>query len=126
MRYYLIAGEPSGDLHGSKLIAGLRKADPQAEFRFWGGDLMAAAGGAENLSKHYRETSFFGIATVLRNLRIMDAYINAGYDFCFLTARGCDFIKKCECICLTCVVVDYNVKPHISKKRSGCCAYTSC
>ena len=69
MRYYLIAGEPSGDLHGSKLIAGLRKADPQAEFRFWGGDLMAAAGGAENLSKHYRETSFFGIATVLRNLR---------------------------------------------------------
>ena len=69
MKYYLIAGEPSGDLHGSKLIAGLRKADPQAEFRFWGGDLMAAAGGAENLSKHYRETSFFGFATVLRNLR---------------------------------------------------------
>ena len=42
MKYYLIAGEPSGDLHGSKLIAGLRKADSQAEFRFWGGDLMAA------------------------------------------------------------------------------------
>ena len=69
MKYYLIAGEPSGDLHGSKLIAGLRKADPQAEFRFWGGDLMAAEGGKEGLAKHYRETSFFGFMTVLRNLR---------------------------------------------------------
>lgn len=67
MKYYLIAGEPSGDLHGSKLIAGLRKADPQAEFRFWGGDLMATEG--EGLAKHYRETSFFGFMTVLRNLR---------------------------------------------------------
>ncbi|MBQ5679658.1 MAG: lipid-A-disaccharide synthase [Rikenellaceae bacterium] len=69
MKYYLIAGEPSGDLHGSKLIAGLRKADPQAEFRFWGGDLMATEGGKEGLAKHYRETSFFGFMTVLRNLR---------------------------------------------------------
>lgn len=69
MRYYLIAGEPSGDLHGSKLIAGLRKADPQAEFRFWGGDLMAAEGGKEGLVMHYREASFFGFMTVLCNLR---------------------------------------------------------
>ena len=69
MKYYLIAGEPSGDLHGSKLIAGLRKADPQAEFRFWGGDLMAAEGGEANLAMHYREASFFGFMTVLRNLR---------------------------------------------------------
>jgi len=69
MKYYLIAGEPSGDLHGANLIEGLLKADPQAEFRFWGGDLMAAAGGKENLRKHYRETSFFGIVQVLKNLR---------------------------------------------------------
>ena len=44
MKYYLIAGEPSGDLHGSNLIKGLLKADPEARLRFWGGDLMAAAG----------------------------------------------------------------------------------
>ena len=69
MKYYLIAGEPSGDLHGANLIEGLKKADPAAEFRFWGGDRMAAAGGAENLRKHYRETSFFGIVQVLKNLR---------------------------------------------------------
>lgn len=68
MKYYLIAGEPSGDLHGANLIGGLKKADPEAEFRFWGGDMMAAAGGAENLVRHYRETSFFGIANVLANL----------------------------------------------------------
>ena len=68
MRYYLIAGEPSGDLHGANLIKGLLKADPGAEFRFWGGDLMAAAGGRENLRKHYNETSFFGIVQVLKNL----------------------------------------------------------
>ena len=68
MKYYLIAGEPSGDLHGANLIRGLQKADPGAEFRFWGGDCMAAAGDAENLRKHYRETSFFGIVQVLKNL----------------------------------------------------------
>lgn len=69
MKYYLIAGEPSGDLHGANLIRGLKEADPQAEFRFWGGDMMAEAGGRGNLAKHYRETSFFGIVQVLLNLR---------------------------------------------------------
>lgn len=69
MKYYLLAGEPSGDLHGANLIKGLKKADPEARFRFWGGDLMAEAGGTENLAKHYRETSFFGIVQVLKNLK---------------------------------------------------------
>ncbi|MDE5708786.1 MAG: lipid-A-disaccharide synthase [Alistipes sp.] len=69
MKYYLLAGEPSGDLHGANLIEGLKKADPEAEFRFWGGDRMAEAGGRGNLRKHYRETSYFGIVQVLRNLR---------------------------------------------------------
>ena len=41
MKYYIIAGEPSGDLHGANLMKGLRKSDPEAEFRFWGGDMMA-------------------------------------------------------------------------------------
>ena len=68
MRYYIIAGEPSGDLHGANLIRGLQREDPAAEFHFWGGDLMAQAGGRENLRKHYKETSFFGIVQVLKNL----------------------------------------------------------
>lgn len=68
MKYYLIAGEASGDLHGSNLMKGLLKSDPQAEFRFWGGDKMAEVGGAEGLAKHYRQTSFFGVADVLKHL----------------------------------------------------------
>ena len=66
MRYYLIAGEASGDLHASNLMKALRAEDPQAEFRFLGGDLMAAVGGT--LVKHYREMAFMGILPVLRNL----------------------------------------------------------
>lgn len=77
MKYYLIAGEPSGDLHGANLIRGLKKADPEAQFRFWGGDLMAAAGGVENLSMHYRETSFFGIVQVVKNLRTIRRQMRA-------------------------------------------------
>ena len=50
MRYYLIAGEPSGDLHGANLMRGILKADADAVFRFWGGDMMAAAGGAQHLA----------------------------------------------------------------------------
>lgn len=68
MKYYIIAGEPSGDLHGANLMAGLRRHDPQAQFRFWGGDKMVAQGGAENIVKHYKETSFFGIVQVVANL----------------------------------------------------------
>ena len=69
MKYYIIAGEPSGDLHGSNLMKGIRKSDPQAEFRFWGGDMMASVGGKENLVKHYREMSFFGFLQVAMNIR---------------------------------------------------------
>ena len=69
MKYYIIAGEPSGDLHGANLMKGLRKSDPEAEFRFWGGDMMARVGGQENLVKHYREMSFFGFVQVALNIR---------------------------------------------------------
>ena len=69
MKYYIIAGEPSGDLHGSNLMKGIRKSDPEAQFRFCGGDMMAAVGGKENLLKHYREMSFFGFVQVAMNLR---------------------------------------------------------
>ncbi|MDR0738175.1 MAG: lipid-A-disaccharide synthase [Prevotellaceae bacterium] len=67
MNYYLIAGEASGDLHGSNLMRGLRQADPAAQFRFWGGDLMAAQGGA--LVKHYKHTAVMGFFEVLSKLR---------------------------------------------------------
>lgn len=77
MKYYLIAGEPSGDLHGSNLMKGLLDEDPQAQFRFWGGDKMAAAAGSECLAKHYRETSFFGIVQVLGNLRTIRRQMRA-------------------------------------------------
>lgn len=66
MKYYLIAGEASGDLHGSNLMKALQKEDAQAEFRFWGGDLMKAAGGTE--VKHYRDLAFMGFAEVVMNL----------------------------------------------------------
>jgi lipid-A-disaccharide synthase len=67
MKYYLIAGEASGDLHASKLMRELRKRDPQAEFRCWGGDLMQKEGGV--LVKHYRDLSFMGFLEVLLHLR---------------------------------------------------------
>ncbi len=67
MKYYILAGEASGDLHGAELIKELKKQDPSAEIRFWGGDLMASAGG--KLVKHYRELAFMGFAEVLFNLK---------------------------------------------------------
>ncbi len=67
MKYYLIAGEASGDLHASNLMLALKKVDPEAEFRFWGGDLMQEAGGT--LVKHYRELAFMGFLEVIANLR---------------------------------------------------------
>ena len=68
MKYYLIAGEASGDLHGANLIKALKKEDANASFRFWGGDLMKAAGGTE--VKHYRDLAFMGFAEVIMNLII--------------------------------------------------------
>lgn len=66
MKYYLIAGEASGDLHGSNLMKSLKKEDPNAVFQFWGGDLMAAEGG--KLVKHYKDLAFMGFIEVLKNL----------------------------------------------------------
>ena len=67
MKYYIIAGEASGDLHGSNLMKALYKEDPSAEIRFWGGDLMQNVGGI--LVKHYRELSFMGFIEVVFNLK---------------------------------------------------------
>ncbi|HHW81651.1 MAG TPA: lipid-A-disaccharide synthase [Bacteroidales bacterium] len=67
MKYYLIAGEASGDLHASNLMQAIKEQDDNAEFRFFGGDLMQQVGGT--LVKHYRELAFMGFIPVLLNLR---------------------------------------------------------
>ena len=67
MKYYIIAGEASGDLHGSNLMKALSIEDPSADIRFWGGDQMAIQGGT--LVKHYKELAFMGFWEVLINLK---------------------------------------------------------
>lgn len=76
MKYYIIAGEASGDLHASNLMKALKKLDHEARFRFWGGDLMQAQGGT--LVKHYRDLAFMGFIEVFYNLRT----ILKNIDFC--------------------------------------------
>jgi lipid-A-disaccharide synthase len=67
MKYYIIAGEASGDLHGSNLMRALYQEDSKADIRFWGGDLMQEVGGT--LVKHYRSLAFMGFAEVVMNLK---------------------------------------------------------
>ncbi len=76
MKYYIIAGEASGDLHGSNLMKSLYEEDPQAEIRFWGGDLMNSIGGTQ--VKHYRDLAFMGFVEVVMNL----STILKNIDFC--------------------------------------------
>lgn len=75
MKYYLIAGEASGDLHASHLMQSLKQVDAEAQFRFFGGDMMAAVGGT--MVKHYRELAYMGfipvllhLPTILRNMKM--------------------------------------------------------
>ena len=74
MKYYIIAGEASGDLHGSKLMEALKEKDDKAQIRFWGGDLMQQTGGV--LVKHYKMLAFMGfweviihLGTILKNIK---------------------------------------------------------
>lgn len=76
MRYYLIVGEASGDLHASNLMRALRREDPEAEFRFFGGDLMAKVGGV--CVRHYKALAYMGFVPVLLHLRT----ILRNMDFC--------------------------------------------
>lgn len=76
MKYFLIAGEASGDLHASNLMAQIKKEDPEADFRFFGGDLMLAQGGT--LIRHYREMAFMGFVEVLANL----GKVNQNFKLC--------------------------------------------
>ncbi|MDX5326982.1 MAG: lipid-A-disaccharide synthase [Bacteroidota bacterium] len=68
MKYYIIAGEASGDLHGSNLMRQIKEKDPKAEFRFWGGDLMSDVAGSPPV-KHYRDLAFMGFFEVVANLK---------------------------------------------------------
>lgn len=76
MKYYIIAGEASGDLHGSNLIKAIKQTDTNAEFRAWGGDMMQTAGA--DIVKHYRDLAFMGFVEVVMNLRT----ILNNLDFC--------------------------------------------
>ncbi|MBC8755411.1 lipid-A-disaccharide synthase [Kordia sp. YSTF-M3] len=67
MKYYIVAGEASGDLHGSNLMKAIVKQDPTADFRFWGGDLMQEVSGT--LVKHYKDRAIMGFIEVIMNLR---------------------------------------------------------
>ena len=78
MKYYIIAGEASGDLHGSNLMKALYQEDNNANIRFWGGDLMQNVGGT--LVKHYRELAFMGFAEVVMNLKTI--FKNIGLVVC--------------------------------------------
>ncbi len=106
MKYYLVAGEASGDLHGANLMKALKAQDPNAQFRFFGGDLMLAEGGT--LAKHYAEMAFMGfvevvvnLTTILKNLAFCKADIITWQpdvliliDFPGFNLKIADFAKK--------------------------------
>ena len=66
MKYFIVAGEASGDLHASNLMQGIKENDPNAQFMFFGGDLMLKQGG--ELVKHYKDMAFMGFVEVLQNI----------------------------------------------------------
>ena len=74
MKYYIIAGERSGDLHGSNLIKGIRKHDPDAQIRAWGGDMMQDAGA--EIVKHYRDLAFMGFFEVVKNFSTILGFLS--------------------------------------------------
>ena len=89
MKYYLIAGEASGDLHASHLMRSLKEIDVEADFRFFGGDMMASVGGT--LVKHYRNLAYMGfipvllhLPTILRNMRMCKRDIQNWYPDCVI------------------------------------------
>ena len=88
MHYFLIAGEPSGDLHAAALIRALRVSDPEAQFTFLGGDLMADAAGVAPVI-HYRDMAFMGFSEVLRHLRKIFANLSVARKTLLATRPNC-------------------------------------
>ena len=76
MKYYIITGEPSGDLHAANLVFELKKCDKNAEIRAWGGDRLITEG--VQIAKHIKDTAFMGLWSVLKNLRA----IKSNLDYC--------------------------------------------
>ena len=122
MKYFIIAGEASGDLHGSRLIAELKRRDPKAQFRFFGGNLMAQAVGAEPIV-HYRNMAFMGFVNVLLNIgkifhlqRLAEREVIAFFpdkviliDYPGFNLRFAKFVKTY----LPSVEVDYYIAPKL-------------
>ncbi|UWX65948.1 lipid-A-disaccharide synthase [Empedobacter stercoris] len=125
MKYYIIAGEASGDLHASNLMKELKLKDPHAEFRFWGGDLMQAQGGT--LVKHYRDLAFMGFAEVVMNLKTILGNISVSkkdietykpdavilVDYPGFNLRIAEFVKKLG------IKVYYYISPQIWAWKTG-------
>ena len=88
MHYFLIAGEPSGDLHGSYLVEALKRLDPDAIFTFLGGDIMARAAGCKPVI-HYNRMAFMGFSEVLRNLSTISANFSAAKQAIELASPDC-------------------------------------
>jgi len=125
MKYYIIAGEASGDLHGSNLMKALKKEDSQADFRFWGGDLMQAQGGV--LVRHYKDLAFMGfwevvshLGTILGNIKFCKKDILQYQPDCVIfidypgfNLRICDFVKKAG------IPTCYYISPQLWAWKSG-------
>ncbi len=125
MKYYIIAGEASGDLHASNLMKEIKKEDVHAEFRFWGGDLTQAQGG--QMVKHYRDLAFMGFLEVIMNLGTILGNIKfckkdiAEYrpdcvifiDYPGFNLRICEFVKKLG------IKTFYYISPQLWAWKSG-------
>jgi len=125
MKYYIIAGEASGDLHGSNLIKALKAKDPKAEIRCWGGNLMQGAGGT--LVKHYKEMAFMGFLEVLLNISTISKNIKfckkdiynfnpqtiIFIDYSGFNLRIAKWAKKCS------FRTNYYISPQVWASREG-------
>lgn len=116
MRYYLIAGEASGDLHASHLMQQLKKLDAEAEFRFFGGDKMKAVGGT--LVKHYRELAYMGFIPVLLHLRTI-------FSNMAMCKKDIDTWKPDSVILIDYPGFNLSIAEYLHKKREGNCPQIS-
>ncbi len=110
MRYYLIAGEASGDLHASHLMQQLKKQDAEAEFRFFGGDKMKAVGGT--LVKHYKELAYMGFIPVLLHLRTI-------FNNMKMCKRDIDQWQPDNVILIDYPGFNLSIAEYLNKKRKG-------
>ncbi|MCO6563956.1 MAG: lipid-A-disaccharide synthase [Apibacter sp.] len=125
MKYYIIAGEASGDLHGSNLMKEIKNEDKHAEFRFWGGDLMQAQGGM--MVKHYKDLSFMGflevvvnLGTILGNIKLCKKDISHYKPDCviFIDYPGFN-LRICKSVKKLGIKTFYYISPQLWAWKSG-------